>query len=477
MSPFEDQVAATVAEYDFFATEKPISVARAPGRLDVMGGNVDYTGGMVLQGLLREAVWVAVQPRTDDLIRILNPGAVQFGWEPCLELRVDDLRDPDNLRLLCGQQQGLKWGCYVLGALFFLRKCHGCSDAAGADLFIASDLPPNKGVSSSAALEVATLKAASAAWGVCLDGVALATAGQWVENVVAGAACGIMDQAAIVLGVEDHLLPILCQPCQPSPPVTLPAGLRFWGIDSMVPRSTTGVAYETARAAAFIGYKLICQYEGIDVTPAQESGIPRWTDPRWNGYLSNIAPSEFRSRYERRLPESLSGREFYERAGQHVDPFTKVDSNTEYPVRAAVRYAIEENLRVQMIYRLLEASRWSGSDSSLRLIGEILCQSHVAYSECGLGSEACDELVSRALKAGFLGAKMTGGGAGGVVAILGRSGDRRAIHSVAQEFTFGRSAMPHIFEGSSDGVDAFGSRTLQLSPVLGSSGALAVARL
>lgn len=458
---FDDQVAAIVAEHDFFAIEKPISVARAPGRLDVMGGNVDYTGGMVLQGLLREAVWVAVQPRTDDLIRILNPGASQFGWEPYLELLIDDLRDPDNLRLLCGQKQSSRWGCYVAGALSFLKKSHGCDNAGGIDLFIASNLPPNRGVGSSAALVVATLKAASAAWGVYLDGVALATAGQWVENVVAGAACGIMDQATIVLGMEDHLLPILCQPCQPFPPVRLPAGLEVWGIDSMVSRSTTGVAYETARAAAFMGYKLICQHEGFDVIPTKESGIPRWTDSRWRGYLSNLAPSEFHSKHTRWLPDSLSGREFLERGGEHVDPFTKVDPNMEYPVRAAVRYAIEENLRVQMMYKMLRPSRWSGSESSLRLIGETLCQSHVAYRECGLGSEDCDELVSRALRAGFFGAKMTGGGAGGVVAILGRSGDRRAIDSVALEYAANRDAIPHIFEGSSDGADTFGVRTLQ----------------
>src|SRR5580700_928415 len=150
MNRFEDQVAATVAGHDFFATEKPIWVARAPGRLDVMGGNVDYTGGTVLQGLLREAVWVAVQPRTDELIRILNPGALQFGWEACLELWIDNLRDPENLRLLCGQKENSRWGCYVLGALSFLRTCHGCGNGGGVDLFIASDLPPNKGVSSSA---------------------------------------------------------------------------------------------------------------------------------------------------------------------------------------------------------------------------------------------------------------------------------------------------------------------------------------
>lgn len=85
-------------------------------------------------------------------------------------------------------------------------------------------------------------------------------------------------------------------------------------------------------------------------------------------------------------------------------------------------------------------------------------------AECGLGSEACDELVSRALKAGFPGAKMTGGGAGGVVAILGRSGSeaRRAIQNIAQQYGADRDAMPHIFDGSSNGVDAFGVRCVQL---------------
>jgi L-arabinokinase len=350
----------------------------------------------------------------------------------------------------------------VLGALYFLKTRYGWGSDGGADLFIASDLPPNKGVSSSAALAVATLKAASAAWEICLGGIALATAGQWVENIVAGAACGIMDQAAIVLGQENHLLRMVCQPCQPSPPMRLPAGVGIWGIDSMAPRSTTGVAYETARAAAFMGYKLICQRHGIETVPEEVSGIPRWTDSRWNGYLSNVAPSEFRSRYEPWLPESLTGREFLARAGEHVDPFTAVDPEREYPVRAAVRYATEENLRVQMVSALFEAAASGVSDSSLQLIGEILCQSHVAYTECGLGSVECDDLVSRVLKAGFPGAKMTGGGAGGVVAILGRCGDRQAIRSVAEEYAAECGAVPHTFEGSSDGIDAFGIRTLQL---------------
>ena len=469
MSLFEHQVVAMLAAHSLFTAGKPIHIARAPGRLDVMGGNVDYTGGLVLQSLLGEAVWAATQLRTDGLIRILNPGAVQFGWEPSLEVSTDDLNDLQELRQRCRQRESSRWFGYILGALYFLKQNVAPDDLGGIDIFIASDLPPNKGVSSSAALEIATLKAASAAWGTSLEGVALATAGQWVENVVVGAACGIMDQAAIVLGRNNCLLPLLCQPCLPTASVKLPAGISIWGIDSMVSRSTTGVAYETARAAAFIGYKLICQHERIEVVPEEVFGIPRFTDSRWNGYLSNLAPSEFRSRYDRLLPESLSGREFLERSEEHVDPFTVVDLDREYPVRVAVRYATEENFRVQMFNTLLKTVSFNGTQSLLPLLGEILCQSHAAYAECGLGSKACDELMLRALKAGFPGAKMTGGGAGGVVAILGRSGfeGQRAIHEIAQQYGADRGAMPYIFDGSSEGVDAFGIRTVQLDPLQG----------
>jgi galactokinase len=460
MSAFKGQIAEAVSAYGLFASAGPISVARAPGRLDVMGGNVDYTGGMVLQALLREAVWVAAQARTDGGVRIVNAGAARFGWETRFSVQMSDLRDVESVQALCHERDGSLWGRYVLGALYFLKRFHGGDSAHGVDLFLVSDLPPNKGVSSSAALEVSVLKAVSAAWGVTLDGVALATAGQWVENVVAGAACGIMDQAAIVLGKENHLLPILCQLCHPFSMVTLPAGVVIRGIDSMAPRSTTGTAYETARAAAFMGYKLICQQEGIDVIPEHGVEIPRWIDARWKGYLSNLAPSEFRAKYERWMPESLCGSEFLARAGRHVDPFTKIDPVRDYPIRAAVRYATEENLRVQTVRMLFEAATGTGSESSLRRIGEIFYQSHAAYRECGLGSEACDELVARARKRGFA-AKMTGGGAGGVVAILCRSEDERAIRSIAEEYGNGHGAMPHLFEGSSDGVDTFGVRLLQ----------------
>src|SRR5277367_1874759 len=135
-----------IAAHDFFSEEKPIWIARAPGRLDVMGGNVDYTGGLVLQSLLREAVWVAVQPRTDNVIRILNPGAAQFGWQPSLELRSSTFCDVSALRLLCNKRESSRWAGYVLGALYLLKRKGEWGSNGGADLFITSDLPPNRGV-------------------------------------------------------------------------------------------------------------------------------------------------------------------------------------------------------------------------------------------------------------------------------------------------------------------------------------------
>jgi len=462
----EEHVAAALATtHDFFTPDTPVMLARAPGRLDVMGGNVDYTGGAVLQGLLQEAVWAACQSRSDDTVHVLNPGAARHSWTTSFEVSLSTLRDEDAIQAICNAEEGSFWGRYVLGAVYFLSSQFegtGTADRlSGLNLFLHSDLPPNRGVSSSAALTIAALKAVSAAWEIPLSGVALAIAGQWVENVVAGAAGGIMDQAAIVLGRDNHLLPLLCQPCLPSPAIALPDDLCIWGIDSMAPRSTTGAAYETARAAAFMGYRMICEKEELVVIPDTSSGIPRWMDARWNGYLSNLPHPEFRLRHEYWLPEKITGSEFLERYREHLDPFTAIEPSREYPVRAAVRYATEENFRVRMVSSLLEATSWDASESCLRLIGKILCQSHYAYTECGLGSRECDDLVDRALKAGFPGAKMTGGGAGGVVAVLGRAADRPILLRLAEEYALDRGATPHIFEGSSDGADAFGLRTLQ----------------
>ena len=301
------------------------------------------------------------------------------------------------------------------------------------------------------------MKAVAAAYGVELKGVELAEACQWVENVIAQSACGIMDQIAVVLGDEGFILPLLCQPCLPQPLVRLPEGLACWAIDSGVRHMVSGLEYEAARAAAFMGYKLICDREKIQVRRDGDGQIPRWTDSRWSGYLANVSPSLFRSRFEAWLPEALTGAEYLRQGQMHVDPFTVVRPEVSYPVRACTRYAVEENFRVNLFAKLAQG------DTGFEQLGELMYQSHQAYTECGLGTEATDLIVEfvrqEGVGQGLLGAKITGGGAGGTVAVLGRSEAKPAFDRVVRRYAKARGSTPYVFEGSSPGADRFGVRT------------------
>jgi L-arabinokinase len=327
------------------------------------------------------------------------------------------------------------------------------------NVYIESDVPLNKGVSSSASVEVAVMKAAAGAYGINLAGVELAEACQWVENVIAESACGIMDQITVVLGDEGCILPLLCQPCLPRPLVHLPDALACWAVDSGVSHMVSGIEYEAARAGAFMGYKLICDWENLPVRRDDSGQIPRWTDPRWNGYLANLSPSLFRARYESRLRETLTGEEYLRDGQVHVDPFTRMRPEVTYRVRACTRYAVEENFRVHLFAELARGG------VGFEQMGDLMYQSHHAYTECGLGCEATDLLVDLVREAGaasgLLGAKVTGGGAGGTVAVLGRKDARPAFDRVISRYAKERGFTPYVFEGSSLGADRFGGKTIE----------------
>lgn len=462
MNSFEAEVVNLKRSSVFFAPDRPIHIARSPGRLDLMGGNVDYTGGLVFQATIREATWAAVQLRPDGLLVFLNPQMSQNGWRERVEFALGELGNEEAVRALVNRSPEIRWTAYTLGVFYLLKQKWPESVKTGASIYIESEIPLNKGVSSSAAVEVAVMKAAAKAYGIELAGIELAQACQWVENVIAESACGIMDQAAVVLGDEGCILPLLCQPCIPSPLVRLPEQLACWAIDSGVSHAVTGIEYEAARAAAFIGYKLICGWEGLPVQ-LEDCSIPRYVDSRWNGYLSDVPPSLFRSSYEHRLPEALTGGEFLATGQVHADPFTVVRPEIQYWVRAATRYSIEENHRIRLF---TELARGAGeSEAAFRLMGELMYQSHFSYTECGLGCEVTDFLVdlvrAEGPESGLYGAKITGGGAGGTVAVLGRRDAGAALRRVTSRFAESRRFAPYVFEGSSIGADRFGTVTLE----------------
>src|SRR6188472_4451330 len=155
---------------DFFVAQRPIVVARAPGRLDVMGGIADYSGSLVLEMPLAVATWVAVQgsdtPRLviessdapDGRVTIPIEDVVPAAPLPYAEARPRMSRDPQRA-----------WAAYIAGALVVLQREHGHAMRHGAKVLVRSDVPIGKGVSSSAALDVAALDALATLAGVRLD--------------------------------------------------------------------------------------------------------------------------------------------------------------------------------------------------------------------------------------------------------------------------------------------------------------------
>ncbi len=450
----------------FFRQGEPLLLNRTPGRLDLMGGNDDYTGGMVFESTIREATIVAVQPRQDKKIRFLNPAVAELGWQHLVEFSLDDLvsggvvRPLAEVRSWINADPARSWCAYILGDVYFLAQRFFEKLAHGFDLYLESDVPLGKGVSSSAALEVAPMKAIAEMYGIQVGGVELAAWTQWVEIALTESACGIMDQVAVIMGEQDAFVPMLCQPSQVYPLARLPQNLRIWGVDSGVRHAVSGSEYESARAATFMGYRYLCDWEGLTVHLDESGAVKRWVDPRWNGYLANLTPSLFRARFEERLPEQISGAQFSLKYADHYDPYTKVRPELNYPVRAAVRYAVEENWRVQTFYQIISAGRQIDA-SGCALLGELMYLAHEGYSQCGLGSTATDrivELVRQQKGRGLLGAKITGGGAGGTVAVLGRQTPeaQQAFEQVVRDYRQWSGRDPYIFTGSSAGCDRFG---------------------
>jgi len=472
ISQFIEKIRANIGAGKFFQPNQPIYLSRAPGRLDLMGGNDDYTGGLVFETTIREATRVAAQARTDTRVRLFNPEMREQNWRELVEFSLEDLTRGATMRPLAEVRDFInadpkrQWIAYVLGALYLLKKEHADKITRGVSLFLESDVPLGKGVSSSAALEVAAMKAMAATYDLRVEGTPLALWTQWVENALAQSASGVMDQITVVLGDQDYFVPLICQPCQPEPLVRLPAPMRIWGIDSGVRHSVAGIEYEAARAATFMGYALICDWEKLPVQYDDAGALPRYTDPRWNGYLANLDLATYRARYENRLPEQLRGADFSAHYPTHLDPFTPVRPEVVYPVRACTRYAVEENYRAHLFVELLTNKREPLTPRTLTLLGELMYESHQGYTECGLGSGATDLIVNWVRAEGaaneLYGAKITGGGAGGTVAILGtqRAESERAFQRVVARFREQIRRAPYIFEGSSVGADRFGIQAL-----------------
>ena len=455
---FVDDVSAS----DLFNDTEPVVITRAPGRLDVMGGIADYSGSLVLQLPIAAATYVALQKSDSRTLRVLSCSAQAQDRSFEMDLaKFDGPIEYEAARHFFDDVEN-HWAAYIAGVFLVLVREKSVRFTRGATLLINSAVPEGKGVASSAALEVAAMRAVTVAFEIEMDCRELATLCQKVENLVAGAPCGIMDQMTSSCGEANRLLELLCQPDQLLGTLRIPDELELWGVDSGVRHAVSGSDYTTVRTAAFMGYRIIADVAGLEASPPQ-GGKVSIKDIKWKGYPANITAEEFEENYLRTLPSTMTGADFLSRYHGITDNVTRVQPATSYPIRQATSHAVYENGRVQSFAATLKD--WQGIEQAGEL-GKLMFESHQSYSDCGLGSEATDlivNIVRDSIDDGLFGARITGGGSGGTVAVLARSSARDAIESLQKRFAEETGYNPIIVSGSSPGACTFDHLTLKSS--------------
>jgi L-arabinokinase len=204
-----------------------------------------------------------------------------------------------------------------------------------------------------------------------------------------------------------------------------------------------------------MGYRIIIDRAQLKVRAAD--GVLHVEDEIWHGYLANVTPVEFERSYAKHIPERIAGGEFLARYAGTTDEVTRVDPERTYAVLKPTAHAVYEHSRVRAFAELLREP--TGERRNERL-GEMMYESHASYSACGLGSAGTDLLVNLVRESGpqsgLYGAKITGGGSGGTVAILGARNAEAAVRRIAARYEQSMSYQPYIFAGSSPGSAAFG---------------------
>lgn len=198
------------------------AIARAPGRVNLIGEHTDYNDGLVLPMAIDRATWVAAAARDDDRVRVVSAAYPKT----------------EEWRLGAWRNQSLPhWTSYVAGVAEELIA-RGAR-LYGFDLAIHSDVPVGAGLSSSAALEVATALTLAYLCGEPLESREAVDLCRAAEHKYAGAPCGIMDQTISLLGRDGCALLIDCRTRETTPVAALMDGLAWAVID-------TGVRHELA---------------------------------------------------------------------------------------------------------------------------------------------------------------------------------------------------------------------------------------
>jgi galactokinase len=316
----------------------------APGRVNLIGEHTDYNDGFVMPAAIDLATYIAIAPHDDRTLVIASEAFDQ----------------PAEFNLDRHAPHGTgHWSDYVRGVAVELLQAG--IRLRGANLLIVSRLPTGSGLSSSAAVEVATALALLALADVTMDRVALARLCQRAENEYVGARVGIMDQFASANGQANHALMLDCRSLD-FRLLPLPEHVRLVIANTMVKHSIASGEYNARRAECETAVRLLAR---------KIPGIRA---------LRDVSPADL-ERYRKELPETV-----YQRA----------------------RHVVTEDERV---VRAAEAL----TDGDLRAFGQLMRRSHLSLrDDYEVSCDELDVMVEIAAKLpGCYGARMTGGGFGG----------------------------------------------------------------
>lgn len=323
----------------------PKTLASAPGRVNLLGEHTDYNGGPVLPVAIASRLAVAAGPADRAVLEIISTR--------------------DNHLTRCDPAASLPagWGAYVVGVLRELVLLGAAPRTGGARVAVASDLAAGAGLSSSAALAVATAEALSALSGTRLTARQIAGVAYRAEHDHVGVRCGIMDPMSAALAKPNHALLIECASLATR---YIPFRGRLLLVDSGARHDLRGGQLDARRA----------ECEAAVARLQHELPELRWL-ASW--------PAAWVARLKRALPE---------------------------PLRSRALHVVGETARTRFGAQLLARGR-------LKRFGELLYESHESCRRLyDCSTPELDLIVATARRAGALGARLTGAGWGGAAIVL-----------------------------------------------------------